>query len=576
MAIGTTLLTGLGCALALASACRGSSSEATSREHGRARAAAPAPTASLHPATPRPAAVRAQADADARAFLARWTASQERLDFGAYAALYEPRAFRGVKRTHDGKITSYDFAGWKADRARMFRRKFEVAAEPLAVATWLDPGAHLKTGMISIRFVQRWKSGRYADHGVKVLHLWRDKDRALRITYEDLLNSEPDWDDQVAPAAAQALAPPRGAAAARALWSKLAPTGADYSTVLARLADPALARPMARALLAEGNVACTKVVHYDECGNEGVEWADFDPHSTLADPCLRRRLALWALPRLEPGDLPALSDELVAMVSLPPPERELPAAVLDAVSAAGEALRLRVYAAAVLAGHEDEVDPTGLSDRALVTAAVSAGLDPAALLLAKDPTHHVDVLSRLLVASTMTDETRQTIFEALAGIDAPAVTGALRTLAHDPSCKLAMEAAATLTGRGDPSLLPHRALADDEKTARHTLCMILQDGDHDRLRKRLAEYVGPDGVHFHRRIISYDESMGVPRDAGYDHSSDEDRTLDLDESETYLRQVFDADPDDGMTDRKMILAPGADRGLFLDAIEITEDHGCPC
>ena len=166
---------------------------------------------------------------------------------------------------------------------------------------------------------------------------------------------------------------------------------------------------------------------------------------------------------------------------------------------------------------------------------------------------------------------------ALAGIDEPAVTGALRTLTHDPSCKLAMEAADDLARRGDPSLLPHRVQADDEKTARHSLCMILADSDHGRLRARLAEYTAAGGVRLRHHVISYDESMGVPLDGGYDHSGDEDRALGLDDTETYLRQVFDADADDGMTERKLLFGPGgADGGLYLDAIEITEDHGCPC
>lgn len=92
---------------------------------------------------------------EATAFLARWVDAQKLLDMNGYLALYEPRTFRGVKRTNRGRVVEFDMAGWAADRKRMFDKKFEVAAEPLGIETWLDGRSKLKQGMSILRFTQR-------------------------------------------------------------------------------------------------------------------------------------------------------------------------------------------------------------------------------------------------------------------------------------------------------------------------------------------------------------------------------------------------------------------------------------
>ncbi|HEU5059786.1 MAG TPA: hypothetical protein VFU21_24815, partial [Kofleriaceae bacterium] len=313
---------------------------------------------------------RAAAEKEALDLLARWTEVQKKLDFAAYAALYEPKTFRGVKRTARGKVSEFDLAGWKADRRRMFDRKFEIATEPLAVETWLDRGSRLKGGISVVRFTQRWKSGSYADHGVKVLHLWHRKPGQLLIVYEDLLNSEPGWDrvaDGVAPAD---LAAPAGPEQALALWKKLAPTGADYHQKLASIpADPAVRGPMALALLAGGSFACEETVEYEECGEDYLAWKDLDLQSTFADPCLRRRLAVWALAEIDPADLEKVKDTLTAMLEMEEPEEELQAAALAAFERGPEPLRLQAYKVAMLRGLEDKIKTDGLSEGGLVLAA---------------------------------------------------------------------------------------------------------------------------------------------------------------------------------------------------------------
>jgi hypothetical protein len=392
---------------------------------------------------------------DALAFLGKWTEAQVKLDFAAYAALYEPREFKGVKRTANGKVKSFDFAGWKADREKMFGRKFEIATEPLGVETWLDKGSKLKGGVAAVRFVQRWKSGTYADHGTKVLHLWKAPDGAMRIVYEDLLNSEKGWDRTAADVPVADLAAPTGSAQALALWEKLAPTGADYHEKLASIpADPKVRAPMALALLAGEDFQCEKVVSYEACGMDQTEWADFDPKSKFADPCLRRRLALWALPELAAADAEKVEEVLLAMIAMEVPETELQLAALAALTRAPEPLRLRGYKAAMAAELEEKIDVAGLSEKGLIEAATVLGIDQAALAL--DRSAHLEHLARLLNQTAMSNETRSTLLSRLEEIVDPIVAGAIGELADDDDCSLAMEAALSLERRGDPSRLPRR------------------------------------------------------------------------------------------------------------------------
>lgn len=125
---------------------------------------------------PSPAKVRADEQAKkraaveqaARSALATWLKAQNGGDTATYHRLYHPRHFQGVRRTHDGKAKRFDAAGWRADREKMFKLgKLEVAADEVTVATWLDADSKLKPGVVITRFVQRWRGGTYADHGVR-------------------------------------------------------------------------------------------------------------------------------------------------------------------------------------------------------------------------------------------------------------------------------------------------------------------------------------------------------------------------------------------------------------------------
>ncbi len=526
---------------------------------------------------------RAVAEKEARAFLERWTEVQAKGDFTAYAALYEPHTFRGVKRTAGGKVVEFDFAGWKVDRKRMFDRKFEIAAEPIGVETWLDKGSRLKGGISIVSFTQRWKSGSYADHGVKVLHLWHEKPGQLHIVYEDLLNSEPGWDRVAENVKVADLAAPADEAAALALWKKLAPTGANYEDKLASIpSDPAVRRPMALTLLAGGDFECKETVEYSECGEDRLAWADFNLKSTFADPCLRRRLALWATGELQADDIAIAEQTLFAMLEMEDPEIELPLAALAALERGPEAIRLRAYKVAMAKGIEEKnMSIDGLSEQGLIAAARDVGIDEAALAL--DRGRHLEVMAELVNDDhRMTEETRASLLSTLAEVRSPASTEALKKRASGGSCALAMDAALALEQRGDGSFIPRRWIHADESAARFALCLSMHDSDEGRARTLLASFVGAEGVRVTRVNKSeWEEVERRYRDAGPDDEEEPDAGPEvvhsLDEIDELVRETIEfenSDPE--WNKRELSFTTAKDGGLRLDSFDFYSFNGCGC
>jgi len=162
---------------------------------------APAADADTAPAADADAAPTAEADgglaagpvaaadeAAARALVASWVKAQNDGDFAAYMGLYDA-SFKGVKRTAKVGATEYDLAAWRADREKMFSAHMEVAAEIAAVAPGGAPGT------TAVSLVQRWRSGKYADHGQKVLMVRADAGGVAKIVGEEMRTSERGWED---------------------------------------------------------------------------------------------------------------------------------------------------------------------------------------------------------------------------------------------------------------------------------------------------------------------------------------------------------------------------------------------
>jgi hypothetical protein len=202
-----------------------------------------APTVSAPAAAPRPSL----AD-EARALLNEWLAAQNVGDFERYSRCYAT-SFRGVRRTPGGKTIVFDRKDWLADRKRMYAERVQVAAEDVRIVP--DEG----TDTVKIGFLQRFRRGNYADHGNKEL-VARHEGVVLRLSSEEMLDSQHGWDDEVAPGA------PVGDPSCKVSFD---PSGHRYLVTLA--SDPAY--PAARRAAAEARKK--KIATEIVWGNDYVE-----------------------------------------------------------------------------------------------------------------------------------------------------------------------------------------------------------------------------------------------------------------------------------------------------------------
>ena len=124
-----------------------------------------------------------------------------------------------------------------------------------------------------------------------------------------------------------------------ALWTRIAPTGDDWTQKLDEVPHE-YDRSLAIALLRSGNFACVPVQPARDCSVKIYDVPEPAPTAGLADPCLRRALALWSLDQLEPEDVPNVMDALRGIVALPPPEAELVKAALRVVPDADQSGRM--------------------------------------------------------------------------------------------------------------------------------------------------------------------------------------------------------------------------------------------
>ncbi len=125
-----------------------------------------------------PAVGAAKDEAAARATLDAWLKAQNEGDFAAYSALYAQK-FNGVKRA-GARTARFQRDGWLADRGKMFKGRFTVAAAHVKVLP--QPNGAV------VSFEQTWASKRFKDVGPKQLVLVREGD-ALRIAREEMLAS---------------------------------------------------------------------------------------------------------------------------------------------------------------------------------------------------------------------------------------------------------------------------------------------------------------------------------------------------------------------------------------------------
>ena len=370
------------------------------------------------------------------------------------------------------------------------------------------------------------------------------------------------------------------------MWRKIAPTGATYVEKLAAIpGDARVTRPLARALLAGGNFECKDVVSVSECGDELVSWADLDPKSDFDQPCLRRRLAIWALESggLVEGDLQALGGAPAALLALPAPETELPDRLLSLTDPMSAPLRVGL----LLAAAPEVATPHlgGLPDASLDELYEKKHLDGAILPL--DPDKHRARVLEALADGQLTVETRGKLLERVLKLKGKDVNEALGAVADSASdCALAMNAAEALEARGDPSHLPRRGSANDADTLSRALCLLVHDRNPVRQLARYKEFLPPrDEV----TISEQHDNDFAERDA--DGKKIDDSPADTHVSRKRLA-AFNLDEDYGKeaplcTSNKceahanygtysVIFAAGARRKLYISEIYRYRWSGCPC
>jgi hypothetical protein len=265
------------------------------------------------------------------------------------------------------------------------------------------------------------------------------------------------------------------AADALALWQRIAPTGADWEDKLAELPDDSpIAHDLAIALLNEGNFACPALPPL-HCGGGAVELPSPDLDATLADPCLRRMLALWSLGQLEATDFPRVKDALRAIVAIPPPESQLVATALRFVPEAAQDDRLDLIAIAWAAGQHELVDGAlnTFDEAHLMTAATKVHVDGALDALAA-PVHRATFLAAVVDEKLATAARVGAIAELAAPVEKlePDLHAALVTAAKSSDCTVAATAARMLENHGDHKFVPKLPSTRSSAVMMRALCVL--------------------------------------------------------------------------------------------------------
>jgi len=291
---------------------------------------------------------------------------------------------------------------------------------------------------------------------------------------------------------------------ANALWHQIAPTGADWQDKLQEI-PPGLTRPLAVALLRAGNLTCAQPPT-GACAKPLYDVPAPADAATLDDPCLRRRLALWALDQLDPDDLPQVHAALLAIAAIPPPESELVEAAIHAIPVAAQDERLAFLAIAARAGQHDLVDSAvGPLDQPHLVAAIrqhhiAGALDVLAAELDR-PTFLFAITDEALAPRARVAALNELLS---AGKPAPDLRAALITATRAKDCRVAASAARALAQHDDPRFLPRRPRALRVEPMMRALCVlasyeILQAADEPSL---LETYLPPRGLE--RTTITYD------------------------------------------------------------------------
>ena len=137
-------------------------------------------------------------------------------------------------------------------------------------------------------------------------------------------------------------------------WAELDPRGRDYLDKLASV-PPERRDAMAIAFLKSGNLTCPSVAMSLPCGGIEQRMPAPLPSADLADPCLRRQIAVWALDQLDGASIAReLPDVARALAGARAPELDFPRILIEKVE--DTELLVELIGKANEAGHDELAD----------------------------------------------------------------------------------------------------------------------------------------------------------------------------------------------------------------------------
>ncbi len=373
---------------------------------------------------------------------------------------------------------------------------------------------------------------------------------------------------------------------ALAVWRTIAPTGADWEAKLDEI-PVANARPLALALLHGGNFTCMPAQQpVVDCAPLVLDVPAPADGASLADPCLRRLLALWSLAALEPEDVPVVIDSLRAIAAIPPPESQLVAAAIQAIPDADQARRLELVAIAHKAGQRDLANGMlgPLDEAHLIEAVTKHHIDGALEVLSAEG--HRAVYIRAVTDEMLPGKVRTSAISDLLGT-ADTLAKDLRTAVtaavKSKDCEVAAAAARALAAMGDKRFIPTRPRTLKPEAMMRGLCVLasyerLQGNDEASL---LAGYVPAKGLE--RVHVAFDALAEIDTDGDGDPRTE--RTTELvGKAELVVPEVDDmirafrrcAGTTCTSGDREFKFGFKATSGeLLLTRLEIAERPPCP-
>jgi len=373
---------------------------------------------------------------------------------------------------------------------------------------------------------------------------------------------------------------------AHAVWATIAPTGADWEAKLDEI-PVAQARPLARALLRGGNFTCMPAQQpVVDCAPLVLDVPSPADAATLADPCLRRLLALWSVAALEPEDLPAVVDALRGIAALPPPESQLVAAAIQAIPEADMDRRLELVAIAYRAGQRDLANGLlgSLDEAHLIEAVTRHHIDGALEVLSAEG--HRATYLRAVTDEALPSRARTSAITDLVATDdllAKDLGTALLAAVKSKDCEVAAAAARALASRGDKRFVPSRPRTTRPDAMMRGLCVLasyerLQGNDEPSL---LASYLPAKGLE--RVLIAFDALAEIDTDGDGDPRTERTNELvprsdvvvpEVDDLVRAFRRCTGTTCTSNDRDFTFGFKPGPG-GLVLARLEIAERPPCP-